>query len=430
MSGTISRSQKKMNKKAEEKRLSAQKSIPYREMARDGICRVQDKYYSKTIRFYDINYQLAQNEDKNAIFENWCDFLNYFDSSIHFQLSFINHHSNMKEFESVIQIKPRHDAFDDVRMEYAQMLKNQLAKGNNGLVRTKYITFGIEAENIREAKPKLERIETDILNNFKVLGVSAYPLDGRERLQIMYETFNPEEKVPFQFSFDQVLRSGMGTKDFIAPTSFLFKNGKDFMMGNTIGAVSYLQILAPELTDRMLAEFLDMDRNLIVNLHIQSLDRLSFSDIEQVKKLCQRLRVISAGASADHDGILPGPFFCVQRDSRQIQNLQDIGVAHLILDGDAQEVKLPHRILGLQRKQRDLFFPHDLVKIGPWRIHPLAPDVISAIEHIVEDLDSQMGHTDLVNVRKTHGKADIHLILIFHHRIYFTADITGRFLNL
>ena len=274
VSGTISGSQKKMDKKAEEKRLSAQKSIPYREMARDGICRVQDKYYSKTIRFYDINYQLAQNEDKNAIFENWCDFLNYFDSSIHFQLSFINHHSNMKEFESVIQIKPRHDAFDDVRMEYAQMLKNQLAKGNNGLVRTKYITFGVEAENIREAKPKLERIETDILNNFKVLGVSAYPLDGRERLQIMYETFNPEEKVPFQFSFDQVLRSGMGTKDFIAPTSFLFKNGKDFMMGNTIGAVSYLQILAPELTDRMLAEFLDMDRNLIVNLHIQSLDQM------------------------------------------------------------------------------------------------------------------------------------------------------------
>ncbi len=271
---SMSGSQRKTKKKAEEKRLSAQKSIPYREMARDGICRVQDKYYSKTIRFYDINYQLAQNEDKNAIFENWCDFLNYFDSSIHFQLSFINHHSNMKEFESVIQIKPRHDVFDDVRMEYAQMLKNQLAKGNNGLVRTKYITFGIEAENIREAKPKLERIETDILNNFKVLGVSAYPLDGRERLQIMYETFNPEEKVPFQFSFDQVLRSGMGTKDFIAPTSFLFKNGKDFMMGNTLGAVSYLQILAPELTDRMLAEFLDMDRNLIVNLHIQSLDQM------------------------------------------------------------------------------------------------------------------------------------------------------------
>ena len=180
---------------------------------RHPICRVQDKFYSKTIRFYDINYQLAQNEDKNAIFENWCDFLNYFDSTIHFQLSFINQHSNMAEYEKVIHINPQEDEFDDLRMEFAQMLNNQLAKGNNGLMRTKYITFGIEAENIREARPKLERIESDILNNFKILGVSAYPLNGEERLQIMYETFNQDSKVPFHFSYDDVLRTGLSTKD-------------------------------------------------------------------------------------------------------------------------------------------------------------------------------------------------------------------------
>jgi intein_Cterm: intein C-terminal splicing region len=293
-------------KRKQERNISAQNSIPYREMAKDGICRVQEKYYSKTIRFYDINYQLAQNEDKNAIFENWCDFLNYFDSTIHFQISFINHHSNMKEFESVIQIQPQNDAFDDVRMEYAQMLRDQLAKGNNGLVRTKYITFGIEAENIREAKPKLERIEADILNNFKVLGVSAYPLDGEERLQILYETFNPEEKVPFQFSYDRILRSGMGTKDFVAPTSFVFKEGKTFQMGNTIGAASYLQILAPELTDKMLAEFLDMNRNLIVNLHIQSIDQMKaiklvknkVTDINRMK-IEEQKKAVRAGYDMD-----------------------------------------------------------------------------------------------------------------------------------
>lgn len=293
-------------KRKQERNISAQNSIPYREMAKDGICRVQEKYYSKTIRFYDINYQLAQNEDKNAIFENWCDFLNYFDSTIHFQISFINHHSNMKEFESVIQIQPQNDAFDDVRMEYVQMLRDQLAKGNNGLVRTKYITFGIEAENIREAKPKLERIEADILNNFKVLGVSAYPLNGEERLQILYETFNPEEKVPFQFSYDRILRSGMGTKDFVAPTSFVFKEGKTFQMGNTIGAASYLQILAPELTDKMLAEFLDMNRNLIVNLHIQSIDQMKaiklvknkVTDINRMK-IEEQKKAVRAGYDMD-----------------------------------------------------------------------------------------------------------------------------------
>ena len=56
----------------------------------DGICRVTDSYYTKTVQFQDINYQLNQNEDKTAIFDSWCDFLNYFDSSTHFQLSFVN----------------------------------------------------------------------------------------------------------------------------------------------------------------------------------------------------------------------------------------------------------------------------------------------------------------------------------------------------
>ena len=267
------KSQKPVPKK-DEKKISAQKTIAYKEMARDGICRVKDRCYSKTIRFSDINYQLAQNEDKNAIFENWCDFLNYFDSSIHFQLSFINHKSSMKEFENVIRIRPANDDFDEIRMEYAQMLRHQLAKGNNGLVKSKYITFSIEADNIREAKPKLERIESDILNNFKILGVPAVTLNGAERLQILYETFNPDETVDFRFDYDSMLRTGLTTKDYVAPTSFVFRDGKTFQMGNTIGAVSFLQILAPELTDKMLAEFLDMDKNLIVNLHIQSVDQL------------------------------------------------------------------------------------------------------------------------------------------------------------
>ena len=265
---------RKTEKSQKEQRLTVQRSIPYLEMGRDGICRVEEHLYSKTVRFYDINYQLAQNEDKNTIFESWCDFLNYFDASIRFQLSFINHKSDMSEYNKVIQIEPQHDQFDDVRMEYAQMLKQQLAKGNNGLVRTKYITFSIEAKSVREAKPRLERIETDILNNFKVLGVKAYPLNGVERLQIMYEAFHQEEQQKFDFSYDRILQSGMTTKDFIAPTSFLFKSGKDFMMGDTYGAASYLNILAPELTDKVLAEFLDMDKNLVVSIHVQSVDQL------------------------------------------------------------------------------------------------------------------------------------------------------------
>ena len=343
---------------AKEKQISAQQSIPYHEMAKDGICRVQDKFYSKTIRFYDINYQLAQNEDKNAIFENWCDFLNYFDSTIHFQLSFINQHSNMAEFEKVILIKPQDDEFDELRMEFAQMLKNQLSKGNNGLLRTKYITFGIEADSIREAKPKLERIESDILNNFKILGVSAYPLNGEERLQIMYETFNQDSKVPFHFSYDDVLRTGLSTKDYVAPTSFVFKNGRDFQMGGTIGAVSYLQILAPELTDKMLAEFLEMDCNLMVNLHIQSIDQMKaiklvkskVTDINRMK-IEEQKKAVRSGYDMD---IIPSDLATYGRDAKallkelQSQNERMFMVTFLVMNTGRTEQELENNVFQAQ----------------------------------------------------------------------------------
>ena len=286
--------------------LSAQDTIPYREMAKDGICRVHDNLYSKTIRFFDLNYQLAQAEDKDAIFEGWCEFLNYFDFTIHVQLSFVNHHSATLEFDHSIQIEPQHDQFDDLRQEYSNMLKEQLEKGNNGLVRTKYITFAIEADSIRIARPKLERIEADILNNFKVLGVVAYPLNGVERLRLMYEFFNPDSHTPFDFSYDMVLKSGMSTKDFIAPTSFRFRKARDFSMGDRLGAASYLQIIAPELSDRMLADFLDMDRDIMINMHIQSIEqseaikmvKSKVSDIQKMK-IEEQKKAVRSGYDMD-----------------------------------------------------------------------------------------------------------------------------------
>ena len=265
--------QKKKDKKSRKVRISAQQTIPYVEMCRDGICKVNSRLYTKSIRFEDINYQLAQNEDKTGIFENWCDFLNYFDSSIFVQLSFINQKTNIEDFKKSIHIPEQDDNFNDIRTEYSDMLQNQLMKGNNGLIKRKYITFGIEAESLRVAKAKLERIELDVLNNFKSLGVKTYPLSGYERLKVLHDVFNMDNNDPFRFSFDMVARTGLSSKDFIAPTSFDFREGKCFRMGRTIGAVSFLQILAPEISDRMLADFLDMDTNITVNFHIRTIDQ-------------------------------------------------------------------------------------------------------------------------------------------------------------
>ena len=305
--------------------MSAQDTISYKEMRPDGICIVKDNYFTKTIQFYDINYQLARNEDKNIIFENYCDFLNYFDKSISVQLSLLNQTMDISDFEKSIAIKPQNDDFDGIRAEYTEMLKNQLARGNNGIVRKKYITFGIEADNIQNAKQRLERIETDIINNFKILGVRAFSLNGMERLELLHSCFNGGEN-KLNFSWNLIYKTGLTTKDFIAPTSFNFSDGRCFRMGGTIGAVSFLHILAPELTDEMLKNFLEIQSALSVNIHIKSIDqseaikmiKRKITDLDKMK-IEEQKKAVRAGYDMD---IIPSDINTFGIDAKKL--LEDL----------------------------------------------------------------------------------------------------------
>ena len=316
------------NAKRQDKRhKSAQDSIPFQRMFPDGICRVTDTYYTKTIQFQDINYQLSQNEDKTAIFDGWCDFLNYFDASVHFQLTFLNMAANKDTYGTQITIPLRGDEDDAIRTEYTQMLRDQLAKGNNGLIKTKYLTFGIEADGMKTAKPRLERIETDILNNFKRLGVAAEPLNGTDRLRLLHDMLRIDDPAPFRFSWDWLAPSGLSVKDFIAPSSFEFAKGNYFGIGQKRGAVSFLQILAPELNDRMLADFLDMESSLIVTMHVQSVDQVSaiktikrkITDLDRMK-IEEQKKAVRSGYDMD---IIPSDLATYGAEAKKLlQELQ------------------------------------------------------------------------------------------------------------
>ena len=252
---------------------SVQASIPYLAMYPDGVCRVTDRLYSKTLEFADVNYMLAGKDEQTAIFENLCDFYNYFDPSISVQETFISRRAGKDEFQKSIEIPPAGDEFNHIRNEYGGILKTQLETGSNGLVRTKYLTFSIEADSIKQAKARLARIETDILNLFKLMGASARPLNGKERLAALHNVLHLGTAEPFAFEWDWLAKTGMSTKDYISPDSFHFGEGRSFRVGGKMGAASFLQIIAPEVNDRILADFLEVDANVCVNLHIRSIDQ-------------------------------------------------------------------------------------------------------------------------------------------------------------
>ena len=301
---------------------TAQQSIPFQRMFPDGICRVRDNYYTKTIQFQDINYQLAQQEDKTAIFEEWCSFLNFFDSSIHFELSFMNMSTDADSFEKSIRIPYRKDEFNPIRTEYSQMLKTQLAQGNNGLTKAKYLTFGIEADSMKQAKPRIDHVQTDLLNNFRRLGVTAKVLNGKERLQLMHSMFHMGDSDKFMFEWNWLTSSGLSVKDFIAPSSFVFPGGRTFQMGELYGAMSFLAITASDLSDQLLKDFLDMESSQIVTMHIQSVDQTAA--IKTVKhtiteldrsKIEEQKKAVRSGYDMD---IIPSDLATYSKDAKSL----------------------------------------------------------------------------------------------------------------
>ena len=336
------------------KEMSAQDSIPFERMFPDGICRVKDGYYTKTIQFTDINYQLAQQEDKTAIFEEWCSFLNFFDSSISFELTFLNCSTDAKAFARWIRIPFKKDRYNSVRSEYSGMLKEQMERGNNGLTKTKYITFGLYANSMKEAKPKLIHVETDLLNNFKRIGVQAKLLNGRERLALMHQIFHLDGQEKFIFDWKNLVPTGTSVKDYIAPSAFAFNRNRTFQMGNVHGAMSFLAITASDVSDRMLADFLNMESSQIVTMHIRSIDQnaaiktvkhkiteLDRSKIEEQKK------AVRSGYDMD---IIPSDLATYGRDAKELlkelqsQNERMFLVTFLIMNTGATEQELENNV--------------------------------------------------------------------------------------
>ena len=187
---------------------STQNTIGYMQMFRDGVCQIDDHSFSKTIQFFDTNYQLAEFEEQNGIFSKYCDLINYFDNTVTFQLTFENQNRSQDGLVKQIQIPAQEDDFNEIRAEYSEMLTSKLLSGKNGQSCRKFLTFTIEANSYKQAKPKLLNIQTEIIKMFKGFNVEAKALSGKERLETLYYSLNPFQSTPFVFDWNEMLKAG------------------------------------------------------------------------------------------------------------------------------------------------------------------------------------------------------------------------------
>jgi len=303
---------------------TTQQTLTFKRIYPDGTCKVSKDHYTRMVRFDDLNYCLQDIPMQAEILGMYSQFINYFEPGIRFQIFLFNRRVSEESLIARFEIPTQQDRFDPIRREFSDIMKNQCAKGNNGVVKGKYLIFGIEAKSLKEAQSKLASIETDVIRNLANMGTKARALSGKERVELLYEFYHQDTMEPLHFSYKDMSETGNSVKDHIAPGGFDFRYPSRFKAGRMFGTVQYLDITASQVNDELLQRFLDIDENLTISIHMQTMDTLKASKMLKNKlsniqkmKIDEQKKAVRSGYDMD---IMPADIVTFENDALELIN--------------------------------------------------------------------------------------------------------------
>lgn len=284
---TVNKKANQMKKRRNVKSIlpkSTQDTLPYIADYDEGLFEVEPNKYSKCFWIQDINYLIGKDEEQIHIFEKWGEFINYFSEDIDIALSIDNRIISMNEQEQKVFYKLNGGDYDIHREEYNKILRKQIIAGNNDIQKQIYITITIDCENPYEAFLKFHRIQQEVINNIHAIGSSAKLMSTEERLQLLHdkmrkgkegdldiqiEDFKKEGKDFFEF----LKTNGLSSKDYIAPSSFVFDSKDYFCIEDTYCRCMFLNNLPASLAMDAFHKMIKVNFPLLTTLHYRPISK-------------------------------------------------------------------------------------------------------------------------------------------------------------
>lgn len=245
---------------------NVQQAIPVQVIWEDGIFQIGKNKFARSYKFVDVNYAVASREDKEAMFLEYSELLNSFDSGATTKITINNRRLNKQDFERSILIPMQEDGLDLYRKEYNKMLLEK-ATGSNSMVQEKYVTVSVYKKSIEEARTYFARVGTELASHFARLGSKCVEMDATDKLRALHDFYRTGEETGFHFDLSETMKKGHSFKDFICPDSLEFKRDH-FRMGNRYGRVLFLREYASYIKDNMIAELTDLNRSLMMSIDI------------------------------------------------------------------------------------------------------------------------------------------------------------------
>lgn len=300
-------------------------------MYENGICEIEPGLYSMTLKFSDVNYQIARREEQANIFTRYCELLNYCDPDMHLQINLVTQHMDKERFEQDMFFQMRQDEIDEYRHEMNKVIADKAMQGQNGLVREKFVTITVKADSYDNAAQQLARRAADLKGSFKGLHSDATTLSGKQRLALLNAILRPDTS--FDFEYDWLLAEDKLTaKDFICPSSFDWRPEHDdsratysdrYAFGKKIGKTVFLRDIAPEMTDDLLSRLSELPFDLVITLHIDAVEQ--HDAVEMVKTKLAFMRQEEAdGMQRAVKQKLPAAMGIRYELSENIKNAEDL----------------------------------------------------------------------------------------------------------
>lgn len=250
-------------------------AIGFESMWEDGISEVEQGLFSETLSFSDISYQSARKEVREAIFSTWCQLFDSFGADSAVQLSIVNTALPADEIGSRLFFDESDPICGRFAAEYNQILNDKMREGVSNLVRSRFLSFAVGAKDVETAALRLARLRSDVMQTLQRMHCEVIRLDGKKRLQAINDLLRPGKKTEIKW---ELLGPGSGlrAKDLICPSCIETKpegSSTKIRIDGIWCQTLVFRSFGSELSDRCIADIIDLPLPLAIVLHIRGIDK-------------------------------------------------------------------------------------------------------------------------------------------------------------
>lgn len=251
-------------------------AVAYLALFRDGVAMNDFGRYSRTYRFGDISYQSASDEAQAAVCKRMRMLYNGLTPEVSMQTTLVTRPIHESEIGNRTFFEIRDDATGPLAAEYNEILNAKMREGVSNLVRERYITFAADAPDAEHAVPALARMRSMASGVLTGIRSDLSPLDGAERARLIHSILRPAEP-PLSFEWAELAaHRGTTTKDLVAPNAIDFKpqgSSTAFTVDGTWCQVLAFRRFESNLSDRCLADMVDLPIPLVVSTHVRAIEQ-------------------------------------------------------------------------------------------------------------------------------------------------------------